>query len=114
MVIFASLFLEHVSNDWIHLHSVFVTLVAIALIISTFMPESPKFLVSRNDFINGANAYNFIARMNGKVEIDRNKIRFISEKKRDKRELKKQFKKLQANMKGNTFQNNIKASLAAP
>lgn len=45
VIIFASLYLEHVSNDWMHLHSIYVGLTAISLVISMFLPESPKFIV---------------------------------------------------------------------
>ena len=114
VVIFASLFLEHVSNDWIHLHSIYIFLVFISFCISLFMPESPKFLVSKKDYIGATIRYNFIARFNGKenFRLDRENIRFIEEKSTDKRRLKILFKKL-AREQNQGFQNNIKASLAA-
>lgn len=78
------------------------------------MPESPKYLVSKKDYIGAMKKYNIIARFNGKddKQLDRETIRFIEEKSSDKRRLKILFKKL-SREQNQGFQNNIKASIAA-
>ena len=92
---FAALFLEHVSINWVSLHSVYVFLIFISLILTMILPESPKFLVSRKDYEGAALAYNFIARVNnsGSKALQRDVHRFKEEKGADKRAVRKQFKK---------------------
>ena len=97
VVVFAALYLEHVSISWVSLHSVYVSLTVISLILTMILPESPKFLVSRKDYEGAAKAYNFIARVNNNSskELNRDIHRFKEEKSADKRAVKRQFKKTQ-------------------
>lgn len=113
VIIFASLYLEHVSNDWMHLHSIYIGLTALSFSISLFLPESPKFVVQKKDYQKAFDAYNFIADFNGKPRLDREKERFIDERKADRRALKKQLKNIEKKL-GGDLRHNLKASLAAP
>ena len=78
-----------VSNDWVDLHTIYVALTGLAFFISLFLPESPMFLVQKKDYIRAFNAYNYIAAFNGKPKLNREKDRFLDERKEDKKALKK-------------------------
>ena len=43
-IIFSSLFFLYISQNWVHLHSIFVFLVALSFAVFCALPESPKYL----------------------------------------------------------------------
>ena len=94
VVIFSSLFLQHISDDWVKLHSVFLCLILLSFMISLALPESPKFLVSRKEYEKAMDAYNTVARLNNHSEkvLRREVHRFKEEKRADKKALRKHFK----------------------
>jgi len=94
VVIFSSLFLQHVSADWVNLHSVFLGMILLSFLISLILPESPKFLVSRKDYDAALESYNTIAKFNNHSDkiMYRDVHRFKEEKRADKKALRKHFK----------------------
>jgi len=45
VMIFSSLFIQHVSGDWVYLHTVFIVFILSSFCIFYILPESPKYLV---------------------------------------------------------------------
>jgi len=96
IVIFSSVFIMQFSTNWVSLHSVYVSLVAISLIISLILPESPKFLVSRKQYDRAFEAYNFIGKMNKTgLCLNHGLHRFKEQKNGDKKALRRHFKRVQ-------------------
>lgn len=68
ILIFSSCFLIFVSENWFDLHAVFCGFSLLAFIIFCFMPESPKYLVQRENYDKAIEAYNFMAKFAGRYE----------------------------------------------
>lgn len=95
-VIFSSMFLLYVSQSWVSLHSFYIALITLSLVISLILPESPKFLVSRKQYVQAAVSYNFIASMNRSTFHLLDSVhRFKDQKSGDKKALKRHFKRTQ-------------------
>ena len=72
-LIFSTIFYMKVSNYWVYLHSIFITLIAFSLAVFMLTPESPKFLAQSGDRAKKCQAkesYRRIALTNGKVLRD--------------------------------------------
>jgi len=92
VVIFSSLYLTHVSTNWVSLHTYYVALTLLSFLISLCLPESPKFLVSRKEYAKASEAYNTIAKINLKPVLFRDQVRFKEERVADKKALKRHFR----------------------
>lgn len=88
VMIFSSLFFLNVSQYWVHLHSIFVFLVALSFSAFCALPESPKYLAQMEDYEQAMASYNTIARFNNAEQLDRVLHRFHSQKKKDKKAIK--------------------------
>lgn len=93
-VIFSSMFVLYISQSWVSLHSVYIVMITLSLVISLIMPESPKFLVSRKQYVQAAVSYNYIAAMNrGDFTLIEGLHRFKEQKSGDRKALKRHFKR---------------------
>lgn len=63
-MIFTTLFYKYVSKEQIYISTCFFALTVLALVITFFLPESPKFLVSKGHFLKAKHSFNRIASMN--------------------------------------------------
>lgn len=88
VMIFSSLFFLNVSQYWVHLHSIFIFLVALSFSAFCALPESPKYLAQMEDYEQAMASYNTIARFNNAEQLDRVLHRFHSQKKKDKKAIK--------------------------
>jgi len=88
VMIFSSLFLLYVSQSWVHLHSIFVFLVALSFAAFCALPESPKYLTQMEDYEQAMASYNTIARFNNAAQLDRVAHRFFGQKRKDKHSIK--------------------------
>mmetsp|Transcript_6148 Transcript_6148/g.9879 ORF Transcript_6148/g.9879 Transcript_6148/m.9879 type:complete len:89 (+) Transcript_6148:936-1202(+) len=68
VMIFSSLFFMFFSREWMSLHSVFIGLVFVSFFVFCCIPESPKFLVQRREYLQANLAYNFICRFNNQPD----------------------------------------------
>ena len=88
VMIFSSLFIMYVSTNWVHLHSLFLVVIAFSLSVFCALPESPKYLAQREAFDDAISAYNTIARFNRTRQLDRVFERLRGQKRRDRRAFK--------------------------
>ncbi len=94
-MIFSSLFFMFYSREWMSLHTVFIVLVLFSFLVFCFIPESPKFLVQRKEYLQANLAYNFVCRFNNQPDkqLDPDWERFKEEKSKDKRLIRKRIQK---------------------
>jgi hypothetical protein len=57
-MLIASFYFKYFSRNWIYLHIFFLALSAIATFIATYLPESPKFLISKGHFEKARISFN--------------------------------------------------------
>ena len=91
VMIASSLFLLFVSQDWVNLHGCLAVLSVLSFLIFCVLPESPKYLVQREEYDRAFAAYNAIAKFNGTPELQLSRPaghRFIEEKPEDKKFLR--------------------------
>lgn len=88
VMIFSSFFIVYVSTNWVHLHSLFLVVIAFSLSVFCALPESPKYLAQREAFDDAISAYNTIARFNRTRQLDRVFERLRGQKRRDRRAFK--------------------------
>ena len=62
----ASIYFKYISKDWFTLYWYYLSICIVGMIISFFMPESPRYLISIGDFKRARESFDFIARMNGR------------------------------------------------
>ena len=65
-MVFSSLFYMYVSRNWVDLHQVHLILELISLAIFIIIPESPKFLVQKQEYEDAMHSYNFICQVNSR------------------------------------------------
>lgn len=71
-LIVVPLVLKYITKDWFPIHFVYFILSTISGIIALFLPESPKFLISKGRFTEAKVSFNIIARYNGKEGLKSN------------------------------------------
>jgi len=62
----ASLYFKYLSKNWLYLQALFFAISAIGTGIAFFLPESPRYLISKGHYERARVAFNEIARKNGK------------------------------------------------
>eukprot|EP00347_Sterkiella_histriomuscorum_P021166 403334998 len=75
----ASIYFKFISKDWFYLYWYFLSICMIGTLISFFMPESPRYLISIGDFKRARESFEFISKMNGKKPLDPQLERFVEE-----------------------------------
>jgi MFS family permease len=69
ILIFSCCFIIFVSDYWFDLHSIFTGFAFLAFVIFCFLPESPKYLVQRENYEKAIQAYNFMAKFSGRADM---------------------------------------------
>ena len=71
-LLYATLFYSNVSTEWTYLFYIILTLITLSIVILFKMPESPSFLLENFKYFEAQDAYNHIAKFNGKrtIEVD--------------------------------------------
>ena len=78
-MIISSIYFKYISKEWIYLYEFFLGMCVISTLLTFFMPESPRYLISIGDFKRARQSFNFIARMNGRKPLDPINERFVEE-----------------------------------
>jgi MFS family permease len=78
-MIFTTLYYLYISRNWYYISVCFFSITIIALIISFFLPESPKFLVSKGHFLKAKHSFNRIASINNMKPLCYSKDAFKEE-----------------------------------
>lgn len=65
-MIMTALYFNYISKAWVYLATFFFCISMVSLVLSLFLPESPKYLVAKGDFKNAKMIYNEIARVNNR------------------------------------------------
>ncbi|CDW88264.1 organic cation [Stylonychia lemnae] len=71
-MIIASVYFKYISKDWSYLYYFFFSICCIPLIISYFMPESPRYLLQKRLFNDARASFNKIAQINRKQPLSTN------------------------------------------
>ena len=98
-MIASSLFMLFISTDWVHLHGLLAALALISFAIFCILPESPKYLVQREEYDRAFAAYNTIAKFNGTPELQLSRPaghRFHEERPEDKKFLRHHMRRAKA------------------
>jgi hypothetical protein len=78
-MMFASIYFKYLSKEWISLYEGMFALCLVCTIGSFFLPESPRYLICKGQFLEAVASYNYIARFNRNKELKPGYDRFIEE-----------------------------------